>query len=345
MQFFKIAKTVCGKQSTLGGVIFNGNEMIAVDDRFQIRLKTDETIPDNFILPIRAIEYMSSFGVGAKVDYVVKDQQCTIKSGRSHTKFALLLSQEIPELATYAEDNVIQCNKDAVNALKIANTAPVTSNDRAILQSVTLKVVDDKVVAVGTDSYKLAYVPIADAGSNRDFNAKIRKDMLSLVLSSGLFNDGDFKIALSENKRKLLFINDNTTVICPQMEYSDIDEQSMFALADKANKHFEFNKDEMLLTFKRALLLGERSTSIMTVTQTGINIKLRNGVSDFEESLPVNGNNDGEPIVLGVNTDMLIAILSCFSENELTFHHGGSKCVYYISDGNIKYLMTPVRID
>lgn len=349
LQFFKTAKTVCSKggANRLEGIIINDKEMIVVNDQFQVRYTCEASLFSDgatVALPLKAAEYIASFGKGAKFSWEVEGKNCVIKCGRSHSKFPTLNIDKVPKLAT-ASDKTIKCNPEALELLKVACSAAEISSTRPITQGVCFN--DDKkgnIVAFATDGFKLAYVPFAE--SSMDFDVKIRKDMLLLAIGTGLL-DGEFRVTISEDNRKVLFSNENTTIVCPQIDYTEMNVNDCFAMVDKAGKEFIFDRNEIIQTFKRASLIANTNTTIMGVDgkESSVCIKLKDSTADFSETVPVENCSDGEePLNIGINTNMMLVALSSFKDDKLKLRHGGALSAYYITNEKIKYLLMPVRL-
>lgn len=351
MRFMKAAKVICSKNTVnkVTGVAYNNQMIAATNCNAQLTYTSDEDRKDTIYLPVKAIDYIMSFGKGSKIDFKVEGRVCKISSGRSHTQFALLTEDALPSMGRIEIDNIkpIRLSAEAISLLKNVNTAPTNKSGKPAAQGISIRTENDNVVAYGTDGTKMAYAILAeDTIQNIDIN--LHKDTLSLILSTSLFDEG-VDIVSADNNRKLVLTSiDGIRLIVSQYDYNGLDAKSIINTIDKSNKKISLNKNDLFNICKRADLLGDKKTiyeiARMQISKDTLTIKWRGATSSLSEYIPIKNYSSGDDIEIGVNINLLATALSCMNTDIIEIHHGNSLSAYYLTDGKIDYMIMPVRL-
>ena len=224
MRFMKAAKVICSKNTVnkITGIAYNNQMIVATNCNAQLTYTSDEDRKDTIYLPVKAIDYIMSFGKGSKIDFKVEGRVCKISSGRSHTQFALLTEDALLSMGRIETDNIkpIRLSPEAIALLKNVNTAPTNKSGKPAAQGISIRTENDNVVAYGTDGTKMAYAILAeDTIQNIDIN--LHKDTLSLILSTSLFDEGADIVSADNNRKLVLTSIDGIRLIVSQYDYND----------------------------------------------------------------------------------------------------------------------------
>lgn len=352
IRFFKAAQVVCSKSSVnkVAGIMYNGQSMYVANDNVQLIYTSDEPKCESMYLPIKAIEYISSFEKGSRVNFDKDGNTCKINCGRSNTKFALLTPEALPTIGEAKIDNVkeIQLPPKSISILKKVNTAPTNKVNKPMARGIKITSDSSNIVAFGTDGTKLAYAIIAK-NIIQNVNVNLDKDILSLILSSGLFDNGA-KIISADNNRKLLLVsNDNIKLIVPQNDFTALDAKSLINTVDKTQKSLELSKTKLLSICRRADMLNEKRNKLstvakMTIAKEEMMIQLRGAITSYSDIIQIKNYRYDEDVEIGIDINMLITALQCMNSDRVLIHYGGSLSAYYLTDGVMYYLLMPVRI-
>ena len=73
MRFMKAAKVICSKNTVnkITGIAYNNQMIVATNCNAQLTYTSDEDRKDTIYLPVKAIDYIMSFGKGSKIDFKV----------------------------------------------------------------------------------------------------------------------------------------------------------------------------------------------------------------------------------------------------------------------------------
>lgn len=353
MRFMKAAKVICSRNTVnkVTGIAYNNQMIAATNCNAQLTYTSDEDKEDTIYLPIKAIDYIMSFGKGSKIDFKVEGRVCKISSGRSHTQFALLTEDALPSmgLGRIEIDNIkpIRLSSEAISLLKNVNTAPTSKCGKPAAQGISIRTENDNVVSYGTDGTKMAYAILAeDTIQNIDIN--LHKDTLSLILSTSLFDEGADIVSADNNRKLVLTSMDGIRLIVSQYDYNGLDAKSIINTIDKSNKKISLNKNDLLSICKRADLLGDKKTMYeiarMQISKDTLTIKWRGATTSLSEYIPIKNYSSGDDIEIGVNINLLAIALSCMNKDIIEIHHGNSLSAYYLTDGKIDYMIMPVRL-
>ena len=71
MRFMKAAKVICSKNTVnkITGIAYNNQMIVATNCNAQLTYTSDEYRKDTIYLPVKAIDYIMSFGKGSKIDF------------------------------------------------------------------------------------------------------------------------------------------------------------------------------------------------------------------------------------------------------------------------------------
>ena len=80
MRFMKAAKVICSKNTVnkITGIAYNNQMIAATNCNAQLTYTSDEDRKDTIYLPVKAIDYIMSFGKGSKIDFKVEGRVCKI---------------------------------------------------------------------------------------------------------------------------------------------------------------------------------------------------------------------------------------------------------------------------
>lgn len=348
IDFFKTAKTVCDvKTAEVNGVFYNGEKFIAASRQFQVVFFTGEPKTTPIVLPIIALDYISAFPKGSRVDFELEnDKIVKVKCGRSRASFPLL-TYSLPKTAKEDVSTEIELNTSVIKALKIAcSAADSNTNVSPKMQGVVIKKVDSELVAFSTNGIRLSYVRLSDC--DKEFHAKVQKDMLSKVISSGLFSEEEtFTMSISDDSRKLIFKTSQTYIVCPMFDFSEIEAKSFIEKVKSSSKTISFEKEAIISLLRRASILAKNSVLVLTIKGRNAEIKINESTSEFCDSIDIEGSSQENEISIGFAIGLLFEAVNNIEADTIRMVFSGSNSPVYFTDEEEKTrcLVMPMRIN
>lgn len=278
-----------------------------------------------------------------EIELDVSDHVTSIYSGSAFFKVIGLPSVDFPALPKLDPKSKIQIDQKDLKAL-LKNTVFSASKDttRYVLNGVLFSFHDQKLIAVGTDGRRLAYMDRQiDVGSFDEdiiIPTKAVMEVLRLIKDDGepaeiyiLDNQVAFKI----NKTMLM----SRLIEGRFPNYKQI-------IPEKLKINLDINREEILSALKRvAVMTTDRSNSIrVDLIHNAIRITAQSpDFGEAKEEVPI--AYQGEELSISFNPAYLIDALRNLDEENITLSFNDSLSPGVIStDQGFQYIIMPMRV-
>ncbi|UQS82129.1 DNA polymerase III subunit beta [Bombilactobacillus folatiphilus] len=281
---------------------------------------------------------------------VLDNQQVAITSGHSEFKINGLDANNYPHLPEVSNTDQLQISSDILRQV-IDETVFSASKEenRPILTGLHLQINQDQLLAVATDSHRLAQriVKIQNSGDS-DYNLVIPARSLKELEHSLSDNSEEIKLSISENQ--ILFEFDNTMFYSRLLEgnYPKTDR----LIPDSSTTKLEIDAKTLLASVERASLLSHasRNNVVKLVIDSGQKQVVLYGnspeVGTVEEAVKVD-QVEGEDLDISFNPDYLKAALQAFGETKIKLEFTAALHPFTLKplndDHSFIQLITPVR--
>lgn len=326
---------------------------VTIENSSLIITKTGQTVvPGRFFIDI--IRMLNSKKINL---YLIEDKILVIKTDRGEYKLNIMDPFDYPNIEFVESENILKLNSKTIKSIvKETVFATSSSEKKPLLTGVNLKIEDNKLTCIATDSYRLSQKIIKLDQSYEKFNITVPNkslDELSKILE--LYED-DLELLLSTNKILIKFKNILFQTRLLEGNYPDTSR----LIPNDFPIIVSFNKNELIEAVERVSLLSPREKEKDRETTYSI-IKLvikkdhiieisttNNQIGDaLEEIIPTN-NSIINPITIGFSSRYLLDALKSFSSNEISMNLSGEIRPFVIrgdKDINLTQLILPVRME
>ncbi|MDD5293452.1 MAG: DNA polymerase III subunit beta [Candidatus Izemoplasmatales bacterium] len=316
------------------------------DDSLRVDIPGDVLIPGKYFVDIiRKLE-------GEQLELSVIDQNILrIIAGDSDVTLNLLNVDDYPELNFPLSDEPIKLDSKIMKAIIRQTTfATSTIENRPILTGVNIRVEDEKLSAIATDSFRLSQKNITIPKSTDHMNVVIpgrSLDELSKILEMNLD-----EILIHLNHKSILFEYGNVLFQSRLLE-GNFPETSRL-IPNEFPIVIKFNRDKLFVAIERASLLSskEGSSSIVKLNLRSDNIveitsnspelgKVTEKVYPLDKAV-------GVPIKIAFSSKYFMDALKTFVSDEVYVKFTGEIRPFVIegnSDPGLIQLILPVRTE
>lgn len=323
-------------------------EVLIEDDSLLIKKTGSVAIPGRFLIDIiRKVNAQT-------VEFaLMEDRLIVIKADRSEFKLRLLDVDDYPEVDfADTQDSLLLDGQLLKTLIKETSFATATNEKRPILTGVNLKLEDQVLYAVATDSYRLSQKHSKIRTTLEKFNIVIPSkslDELSKILENYTL---DVEMFISSNK--VLFKFENILFQTRLLEGTYPDTQRIIPTEFPVS--ISFNKEELLQAVERVSLLSpkDRETNYNIIKLTlrpdhVVEINSTNSeIGDAVEEVIPSGDVNGPIIKIAFSSRYLVEALKSFNSNDVTIYFAGEVKPFIIKgdlDKDLLNLILPVRID
>ena len=272
----------------------------------------------------------------------------TVQSGTSRFDIVGIPVSEYPELPAVEEKSSIDISQPILRSMIQQTAYAVATNDyKPIFTGVLFEASGGKLVAVGTDGYRLAICkePINYTGT--DFNFVVPAKALSEI-SKLLSADSDDVVHISVASRGARFSIGAYMVFARLLEGEFLDYKAV--LPKQCTTSLKVNVKDFLGSVQRvSLLIDDKVRSPLTCDFSGADsaIKLSSNTAVGKASDSVSAEISGEDVHIGFNNMFLIDALSHTDCDEVRLQLNGplNPMVITPDDGDSSlFLVLPVRL-
>lgn len=326
---------------------------VIVSDKSLVITEPGKTIiPGRFFIDI--IRKVSSKVVTLTL---IEDKILSIKADRAEYKLHVMDYIDYPNIDFVCLENPISIEAPVLkNIIRQTVFATSQSEKKPILTGVNLKLHENKLTAIATDSYRLSKVIVPINGDYNDFNITIPNKSLDEISKSIDTYEDCLDLYFSNNS--LLFKFKNVLFQTRLLDGTYPDTSRLIPPSFPIN--IKFNKEELLEAVERVSLLSPRDKEKdREITYSIIKLLLKNDqsveistenaqIGDAKEEIIPTGINSSETIRIGFSSRYLVEALRSFTSQEVTLNFSEAIRPFVISpeaEPNLCQLILPVRMD
>lgn len=326
---------------------------VIVSDKSLVITEPGKTIiPGRFFIDI--IRKVSSKVVTLTL---IEDKILSIKADRAEYKLHVMDYIDYPNIDFVCLENPISIEAPVLkNIIRQTVFATSQSEKKPILTGVNLKLHENKLTAIATDSYRLSKVIVPINGDYNDFNITIPNKSLDEISKSIDTYEDCLDLYFSNNS--LLFKFKNVLFQTRLLDGTYPDTSRLIPPSFPIN--IKFNKEELLEAVERVSLLSPRDKEKdREITYSIIKLLLKNDqsveistenaqIGDAKEEIIPTGINSSETIRIGFSSRYLVEALRSFTSQEVTLNFSEAIRPFVISseaEPNLCQLILPVRTD
>lgn len=300
-----------------------------------------------FTLPARKLlDICRALPESSSLDFTVKKDQVTMKSGKSRFTLATLPANEFPSTEITAPDIDFQIEQDKLRGLiEDTHFAMAQQDVRYYLNGLLLEVSKDLLRAVATDGHRLAMKDVQyDTGANEITQVIIPRKGVTELLRLLDDNGKPAEIQISQNHIRIALEDMQFTSKLIDGRFPDYER----VVPETSDNRVVAERDALRQSLTRASILSNEKYK-------GVRIMLReNSIKalahnpeheEAEEELEVDYH--GDEMEIGFNVSYLLDALSVIRTDKviLTIRDPNSSCLL-LPDGDesCKYVVMPMRL-
>ncbi|MDE5715178.1 MAG: DNA polymerase III subunit beta [Anaeroplasmataceae bacterium] len=287
---------------------------------------------------------------------LVDDKILVIRADRGEYKLHIMDPLDYPNIEFVSLENPLILPAERIRTLiKQTSFATATSEKKPILTGVHLKLEDNRLTAIATDSFRLSQT-IMEINDYKPFNITVpNKSLDELAKAIDNYNE-NVHLYFSVNKLLVKFKNVLFQTRLLDGNYPDTSKliPSSYPIIIK------FNKDELLEAVERVSLLSPREKlsslevaySIIKLTvskdHTVVISTTNASVGDATEELIPTDTQIAGPLTIGFSSRYLVEALRSFESSEVALNCLEGVRPFVITgekDYNLTQLILPVRMD
>ena len=293
-------------------------EVAATDSSMSVRVPLEATVeePGAVVMPRLAGDIVRSMSAGAvTVDHRTGEGVVGLSAGGSAFSLNCLQAGDFPELPADEGQGIAIPAGQLVEAIERVAKAASRDETRPVLTGVHVRVAQDGLTMVATDSYRLAVttspldeppadpreaiIPARALGEVARLVAHAKAESVTLVLSESraLFRIGDLRLT--------------SRIIDGQFP----DHRQL--VPDAFEHEVVFERAELLAVLSRIAVLAQRNTPVrLAFSEGSVDVSaVSDQVGEGHESLPVSFG--GDPLEIGFNVEFLRAGVESVHGDEL----------------------------
>ncbi len=268
-----------------------------------------------------------------------------IESGNCQFKIIGLAKDEFPKLPEFKNKEAVVIEQDVLrDAISLTSFAVSHDETRYILNGILVKIQNEKISLVATDGRRLAIV-------TRVINNKSKQDISMIIplktifeLSRNLKEEGSISILPGSNQA--LFDLGNTMIISRLVEGEFPD--YMQVIPKPSQNKMQFNREELLLSLKRAALLSTldyQAVKFELFPGAQSKLVLSKTTPDIGESREeVKVQYTGKEMAIGFNPNYLIDALKNLYDTTLELELTEPDKPGVIRKEDYVYIVLPMRL-
>ncbi len=282
---------------------------------------------------------------------VIEEKIGTVDYDRAKYSINLLSYEDYLKNDIINSGELVKINKvDLEELITETSYSSSSSDNRPILKGVNIKIVDNYITAVATDSFRLSKKEKQLEDNYGKYNFTIESSNLNELIKALKESEECINIVVNDNS--VLFstetIKFQTTIL--QGNYPDVDQ----LINQEVKVNVKFNKLELLKAIDNVALFSSRENSYPTVT-----IEIRNDMlveitsyskelgNAKEEVYPLDATNS-KPFKLSFNARFVLEALKKYKTPEITLNVNGNIKPFTITsekqEGSLQ-LILPLRTE
>jgi DNA polymerase-3 subunit beta len=236
-----------------------------------------------------------------EMEFDQNDAKVTIKPVGKKIKFQLksMASEKFPELPKIPDDKYFEL---PVKDLKdmVTQTVFAVSDDetRYFMNGIFCEKQGDKLIMVGTDGRRLAYISKDVPGITQEFEGVISPPKILNVILKRTGDEGPIAIAINDKTIFVKFGAYNMSSVLIDGQFPNYKR----VIPETQSSIFTFNRLEMLEALKRVSLMVEQKSRriYLGLSQSGISVTSEESdLGTGEEEIPV--KYEGDPVSIALN--------------------------------------------
>lgn len=326
-------KTMKGMEyAGTGGLLIRDGTASGYSRLDGIAATTKIDISGDFILPIKAAEYLSSLtGI---VDIDADSNKVTIKTQRSKACFATVPITEASVSIPEATETIAKITSGSLMAglrsVKDAVLKSAYNSAQAAMEGVLISAKDGKCEIVACDGVR---VHVYSFVSRDDFSVLLHRKAVIAVMS---ILDGD-PIEIKKGKNVTALSDGETTVTALNIRGEFIDYQKLFAPGNIVKTNVGL--DTAVKNAIMANTLGKTTPITLYIKKDRITVTMKSASSEFECDVPCESESE---IKISFNPKFLEEALSpC--DYDIQIAVTGPEPPITIASGDVKVFLLPVR--
>ncbi|QJI52311.1 DNA polymerase III subunit beta [Psychrobacillus phage Perkons] len=274
---------------------------------------------------------------------IAKDgEKLTIADGKINLKAKGYNSSEYPRMPKIKSNNITLTNDEFKNAIKNTSYAVSTSESRPVLQCINIKVSDNIIKFVATDSHRLGEYKL-NYESNIEF-IEVNPIGSYLEKASQMIEKDNKHVTLKLNEQYTVLEFDNVELYIRNSESNYPDTSRL--IPDNFNTELELNIKELLETLPQLGIYANTDRNSTMTLNYGDNVMVsaQNTENDEINANITNLYSYGEFLKLSFSLKYLEQSLKTMSNDNVKFKFSGSNRPFIMeADNNAKHLILPVR--
>jgi DNA polymerase-3 subunit beta len=230
--------------------------------------------------------------------------------------------------------------------VKKASRAISKDESRAVLTGILIKITEDTLQLVATDSYRLAVAKTKLERENQEPIALITPGIVLDEIARLISNEEE--ICISESENQIVFSFGTTTFVTRKIEGSYPNYEAI--VPNEKNCSAVVDAQALLSAVKRVSITAQQHTPIrLAVSPESQNIEVSSKTQDVASATEfVPAHIEGEATEIGFNHQYIIDGLNAVDTEEVLFEAQGSLkpgIFKSVGEGYFFYLTMPVRLD
>lgn len=321
----------------------------------EIQIKTtaprDASDKQKFSLTVSAKklqDILRSLLTNAEISFSQQDDHLSVRSGKSIFNLQILPAEDFPKIAEDSKSDtyITLKQKEFKHLLHSVQFAVAQQDIRYYLNGLLLHIEKNKLVAVGTDGHRLAYIStLLDKSFEKQEVIIPRKTVFEL---SKLLNDSEDFVTVEFFQNKIRFSFSEIVVTSKIIDGKFPDYNRV--IPTRNSKTFNINRLEFLQALQRASILSNQSEKFrgvhLIINKDNLCIICKNNEQEeAQEELEI--KYDSESIDISLNITYLLDLLNNVDSESVqcALENANSSVLITVPNyDEFKYIVMPMRI-
>ncbi|MEX0619648.1 MAG: DNA polymerase III subunit beta [Pseudohongiellaceae bacterium] len=333
-------------------LVLNDNELSLTGTDLEVelvgRVSVDKAVKSGEItVPARKlVDICKSLNEGSQLEFAVKDNKLTIKSGRSRFTLATLPAADFPGIEDEPGTFSLELAQEKLKELLDSTSFAMAQQDvRYYLNGMLFEVAPDHLRVVATDGHRLAMQTFA-------IKNEVSEDQQLILPRKGIMELGRL-ISEGEGNITLVFGNNHIRAKMPHYTFTSKLVDGKFpdynrVLPRGGNKSVTGERQVLRQAFMRASILSNEKYRGVRVLLSNGEIKiLANNPEQEEAEETVAVNYEGDSLEIGFNVGYLIDVLTAVNSEsvKLSLSDPNSSALLEAEAGSdAVYVVMPMRL-
>lgn len=310
-------------------------------------IQVDQATEGEVAVPARKLfDICRGLPEGAQLQFELKDQRATLKSGRSRFVLATMSGEEFPILEALEEGKEFSISRSELNELLDKTHFAMAHQDvRYYLNGLLLEARNNRVRCVATDGHRLAISDIeTELADDLDIQVIVPRKAVTEMLR--LLNDSDAQIGITVNSHHLQIQLGTIRFTSKLIDGRFPDYERVIPAAGTEIMIADRETVRMALS-RTAILSNEKFRGVrLTLSDGHLRLQAHNPEhEEAEEDLEVDYNGAG--LEIGFNVNYLLDALACMQADQFILELSGSDSSGLLreqDDDHSRYVVMPMRL-